>query len=390
MKSRLLASLFASAALVSAFPAAAQLSIRDDMNRALILKQPAKRVVTLAPFLTEMLFAAGAGDLAVGVDEHSDYPPEVLAVPKLATGAGLSLDRIAKLKPDLVLAWRDGIKREVVEAMTAHGTSVYVASARQLEDVPRLLLTIAQLTGRDATQAASDFESKIDKLRRDNANKPRLTAFMEIWNRPLTTVSGEHFLTEALGICKAENVFSDRTGIAPKVSWEDLLAKDPQVIISAGSASTAREFRSNWQMRSSMGAVKGQRMLFIADETISRPTPRTPEGIAKLCAELDNVRAGKVQRAMLDAAAPVGPAGARPPGLGLGPMMPSLANPTGTYPLGPTPSRPSTAAAPAPAPAPAPSPAPAAGAPAAESTPSAPTPAAAPDTQPKRPSQYGD
>lgn len=374
MKSRSLASVFALAALALALPSAAQLSIRDDMNRPIILKAPAKRIVTLAPFLTEIVFAAGAGDLAVGVDEHSDFPPEVLAVPKVATGPAFNIERLAKLKPDLVLAWRDGIKREDVDRMTSAGAVVYVASARQLEDVPRLLQAVALLTGRDATRAMSDFETKIAKLRRDNAAKPRLTAFMEIWNRPLTTVSGEHFLTEALGICKAENVFSDRTGIAPKVSWEDVLAKDPQVIISAGSASSAREFRANWQARQSMGAVKAQRMVFMAEETISRPTPRTPEGIAKLCAELDGIREGKVQRAMLEAAAPVATASplARP--LGFNPVLPSPTNPRGTYPLGPVPGA---------TPAPASVPAPAAEPPAA----TAQTPAA--DAPPKRPSQYG-
>ena len=376
-------------ALAFSLPAAAQLSIRDDLNRPLILKEPAKRIVTLAPFLTEIVFAAGAGDLAVGIDEHSDYPAEILAVPKIVTGQGFSLDRIAKLKPDLVFAWRDGIKREDVERMTAFGTQVYVATARQLEDVPRLLRAVAQLTGRDANAAVAAFETRIDKLRRENASKPRLTAFMEIWNRPLTTVSGEHFLTEALGICRAENVFSDRTGVAPKVSWEDLLAKDPQVIISVGSASSPGEFKANWQARQSMGAVKAQRMVFMADDTISRPTPRTPEGIAKLCAELDNVREGRVQRVMMDAPATrVGPVAgplARP--LGFTPVMPSAANPGGTFPLGPVPAKPGAAASIAPAPVQAP-PVTVQGAPAP-----AEPPAAAAQAQPadpsKRPSQYG-
>lgn len=383
MNSRTLASLLALAALACSFPAGAQLSIRDDLNRPLILKEPAKRIVTLAPFLTEIVFAAGAGDLAVGVDEHSLYPAEVLAVPKVATGPGFSLDRLAKLKPDLVLAWRDGIKREDVERITSFGASVYVATARQLEDVPRLLRAVALLTGRDATRAVTDFEDKLAKLKRDNAAKPRLTTFLEIWNRPLTTVSGEHFLTEALGICKAENVFSERTGVAPKVSMEDVLAKDPQVIISVGSAASAREFRANWQVRQSLSAVQAQRMLFMSEDSISRPSPRTPDGIAKLCRELDAIREGRVQRAMLEAASPAVPAGplARP---GLAPILPSVANPTSTYPLGPVRSDPGSPSAATPA-----APATAAPAPATETPP--PPPAETPPAQPpsKRPSQYG-
>lgn len=383
MKSRQLASLLALAALALALPARAQLTVKDDLGRALILKHPATRIVTLAPFLTEIVYAAGAGDLVVGVDEHSDYPSEVLGVPKIASGPAFTIDRIAKLKPDLVLAWRDGIKRQDVERITAFGTSVYVASARQLEDVPRLLEAVAQLTGRDATPALSAFEQGISRLRRDNASKVRLSAFVEIWNRPLTTVSGEHFLTEALAICKAENIFADRTGVAPKVSIEDVLAKDPQVIISAGSASSPAEFRANWQVRQSLSAVRAQRMLYMPDDTIARPSPRTIQGITKLCAELDNVREGRVQRAMVEAAtAPVvrPPAGplARP--LGFTPVLPSAANPTGTYPLGPVPG-----AAPGPSAGTHPPATPPATGPVAEVPPQAP-PA---DTAPKRPSQYG-
>lgn len=373
MKSRLLASLLSVAALAFSAPTPAQLSIRDDLGRTLIVKKPALRVVTLAPFLTEMLFAAGAGDLAVGVDEHSDYPPQVFSVPKVPTGASFSLDRIAALKPDLVLAWRDGIRREDVERIGGFGATVFVASARQLEDVPRLLRTVGLLTGRDATRAIADFEAKIDKLRRENAYKSKLTTFLEIWNRPLTTVSGEHFLSEALEICRAENVFSDLKGVAPKVSWEEVLQKNPYVIVGAGSASSLGEFRANWVVRQALTAVKAERLLFLADESISRPTPRTPEGIAKLCIELDHVRAGHVQRSVDATAAAAQPAGLPLKPSVLGPFIPSLASPV-------SPPLPAAAPATVPTAPPATAAAPAASAPASPPT---------ADPPPKRPSQYG-
>lgn len=376
MNSRPVASLFLLAALAFTAPAQAQLSMRDDLGRSLIMKAPATRVVTLAPFLTEILFAAGAGDLAVGVDNLSDYPPQAFSVPKVPTGAGFSIERVAQLKPDLVLAWRDGIRKEDVERLSAAGATVFVATARQLDDVSRLMRTVAMLTGRNATAAVAEFDEKIARLRRENAGKFKLTTFLEIWNRPLTTVSGEHFLSEALDICRAENVFDDLKGVAPKVSYAELEDKNPYVIVGAGSASSLNEFRANWVVRQSLTAVRSERLLFITDESISRPTPRTPDGIAKLCAELDNVREGRVQRMVEVMPTAPGPGMALKPS-GLGPLLPSLANPIALP--GPALKAPAVPAPAAPIPAtppPAAAPAPATTAPAAEAP-------------PRRPSQYG-
>jgi iron complex transport system substrate-binding protein len=381
MKTLLSATLVFLAALALSGPATAQLSIRDDLNRMVVIKSPAKRVVTLAPFLTELLYEAGAGDLAVGVDEHSDYPPQVFSVPKVKTGAAFAIEQLVPLKPDLVLAWRDGIRRDDVEKISGFGTMVFVASARQLEDVPRLLEAIATLTGRNAGPQIASFEEKIDKLRRANAAKPKLSTFLEIWNRPLTTVSGENFLSEALEICKGENVFADRRGTAPKVSFEDLATKDPYVIVGSGSASGPAEFRANWQLRPSLSAVKADRLVYIIDDTITRPGPRTPEGIANLCAELDGIRAGQGQRVAGGSPAASG-SGSESPSRG---FTPSHANPV------PPPSlfqQPMTASQPKPA-----APEPPKEAPKAEPVP-VPVPSPAPaqpaaEARPERPKQFG-
>lgn len=309
MTHRLPRALMALAIALCAHDAFAQLSLRDDMNRQINMKKPATRVVTLAPFLTESLFAAGAGDLAVGVDEHSTYPPQVFSVPKVPMGANFAVDRLAALKPDLVLAWRDGIRAEDIQRITDFGATVYVATARHLDDVPRLLRTVGMLTGRDASAAAAEFESRMEKLRRENASKPAITTFVEIWHRPLTTVSGNHFLSEALEVCRARNVFAALPGMAPKVSIEGVQEKDPYMIIGAGSASSDTEFRNNWQVRTVLNAVKQRRLLYVDDESISRPTPRTPAGIARLCSRVDDIRAGRIERVVeTAAAAPPAPA----------------------------------------------------------------------------------
>lgn len=377
MKSRLSALLLSVCALAFSAPSYAQLSVRDDLSRTLIVKKTATRVVTLAPFLTEIVFAAGAGDLAVGVDDLSDYPARAASLPRVPTGASLALERIAELKPDLILAWKDGIRREDVDKLTAAGATVYVAVARELEDIPRLMRVVGHLTGRDPTRAIGEFEGKLAELRRENAFKVKMPTFIEIWNRPLTTVSGNHFLSEAVEICRGENVFAELRASAPKVTWEEVQSKNPMVIVGAGSASSLGEFRANWQLRQSMAAVRDERLLFVTDDKISRLTPRTPDGIAKLCADLDNVRAGRVQRVVDTSAATAKSGGA--PAAGLGGFIPSVANPVGSLPTAAplSPNQPQPPATPAAPPAGAPAPAPA-------------EPAAAPATPArKRPSQYG-
>ena len=269
---------------------AAEISLRDDLERPVTLKEPAQRIVTLAPFLTELVYTAGAGERVVGVSAFSDYPPEAGKLPQVSTAAGFSIERIAALRPDLVLVWQDSVRPEDIERITRFGAAVFVAHARNLEDVPRLLRAIGRLTGRDVAAAIGDYERKLARLRRENAGRPRVSAFLEIWNRPLTTIAGRHFMNEALEICGATNVFKDLDGVAPVVSWEEVYQRDPAVIVGASSAANAEDFRANWRIRDTLSAVKADRLVFVDADRIQRLTARTPDGIAALCEGIERVR----------------------------------------------------------------------------------------------------
>jgi iron complex transport system substrate-binding protein len=269
---------------------AAEISLRDDLDRPVTLQQSARRIITLAPFLTELVFTAGAGERIVGVSAFSDYPPEASKLPQVSTSAGFSIERIAALEPDLVLVWRDSMRPEDVERITRFGAAVFVAHARHLEDVPRLLLAIGRLAGRDVAAAVGDYERKLAALRKEYAGRPKVGTFLEIWNRPLTTIAGAHFMNEALEICGAANVFKDLDGVAPLVSWEQVYRRDPAVIVGASSAASADEFRANWRTRGTLSAVKTNRLVFVHADRIQRLTARTPDGIAALCEAIERVR----------------------------------------------------------------------------------------------------
>ncbi len=204
------------------------------------------------------------------------------------------------MKPDLVLAWRDSVRREDIERITGFGAAVFVAHSRNFEDVPRLLRAIGTLTGNDGAAPAAEYRSRLAKVRRDYAGKPKLTAILEIWNRPLTTIAGRHFMNEALEICGASNVFQDLAGVAPVfqdlagvapvVPWEEVYRRDPEMVVGASSAASAEEFRAQWLQRPSLAAVRSGRLVFVEADRIQRLTARTPDGIAALCEAIARVR----------------------------------------------------------------------------------------------------
>lgn len=269
---------------------AAPISLKDDLDRKVELPAPAQRIVSLAPFLTELTYSAGAGDRLVGVSAYSNYPEEAKRLPQVATAVTLSLEPLLALKPDLVLAWRDTMRREDIVRLEGFGIAVFVTQARTLEDVPRLLGHIGTLAARDGAKPAGAFRARLAALRAAHANLPRVKVFMEIWHHPLTTISGTHWMNESLELCGASNAFFDLPNVAPVVSWEEVYARDPRVIVGAGSAANAEEFRRNWGERAALSAVREKRLVWLDPDTIQRPTLRLAEGVAQLCAGLDRVR----------------------------------------------------------------------------------------------------
>ena len=275
--------------VVGCTASAASITQRDDLGRNVEMAAPAKRVVTLAPFLTELAFSAGAGDRLVGVSEHSDYPAAAKRLPQVASSAGISIESVAALQPDLVLAWDDTIRPVDVERLEALRIPVFVARARSILDVGRLYGTIERLTGTRSPQPLREFHEKLRKVLR-KPDQPAARAFLEVWHEPLTTIAGAHWMNEALAFCGATNVFQDLTGVAPVVSWEALYARDPRIIVGAGSARDAAAFRAQWRDRTTLDAVKHGRLVFVEADLIQRPTLRLADGVVQLCDGLRKVR----------------------------------------------------------------------------------------------------
>ena len=273
--------------------ARAQVCVTDDADRQVCLEQPANRIIALSPGATELLFAAGAGEQVVGAVSFSDYPPAAEKLPRVGSYKRLDLEAVLALKPDLIIAWRSGNPMEQVERLQAMGVPVYHSEPRRFDDISTTLERLAVLAGTEAVgQGAADaLRSGMDSLRHRYAEAAPVTVFYQVWEEPLMTVNNDHLISEAIEICGGVNVFGELASLAPKISREAVLAKDPEVIIAGGMGEDDPAWLDPWKQFSSLRAVQQDNLFFVAPSILQRPTPQMLAGTRTLCSHLDTVRA---------------------------------------------------------------------------------------------------
>ncbi len=208
----------------------------------------------------------------------------------VSTAFAIDMEAIARLAPDLVIAWKDSFRPADIGRLEALGARVFVVQSRTLAEIPRLLAVTAALSGGDAGPATRAYESRLAAVRARYAGKPRLRVFLEISHRPLMTVAGRHFMGEALDACGATNVFADLADVAPQVSWEEVFARNPDAIVGTGPEDGEAAFRSAWAERTGLDAVRRGKLAYVSSRALGRPSPRVVEGIEALCAAVDRLR----------------------------------------------------------------------------------------------------
>ncbi len=279
------------AASLSAFTAAGSQAISavDDTRQIVTLQQPAQRIIALAPSLTELAFAAGAGDKLVAVSAYSDYPSSAKKLPQVSDAGGVSFEALLALKPDVVLAWKSGNRAWDLERIRGFGIPVFVLEIEHMNDVPRALRRIGVLAGitKPAERAALEFEQKITALRDVHAAKSKISVFFEISREPLMTVNRDHAISEVIRLCGGDNVFADVTPLVFVAPLEELFRKQPTTIIY--TASEKRE-ESPWPRYRGLMAWDAKRIYRVASDPILRAGPRLAEGAAQVCAALDQAR----------------------------------------------------------------------------------------------------
>ncbi len=247
-----------------------------------------ERIISVAPNLTELLFAAGAGDQVVAVSAYSDYPEAAKALPHIGDAFRLDYEAIVALEPSVAVIWESGTPAGVSERLEELGLRVIGIPTRHLDDIAAGLITLGALAGTETTAAAAaaDFRRRIDALREIYRDRPTVRVFVEIDDAPLFTVGGRHLISEILELCGGDNVFAKATALALPVDLESVLVSAPEVILSADDGDPV----PFWARFDGIPAVKNGNVFRAPADRLSRPSPRIAEGAAEVCRQLDEAR----------------------------------------------------------------------------------------------------
>ena len=262
------------------------------LNTAPLLAAPGPRLIVLAPHLTEQLYSIGAGGLIVGTVEHADYPAEASAIPRVGNYAGLQLESILALKPDLVLFWQSGSPAADISQLQRFGIRTEGFEPKTLDDIAADLERLGSLTGQQAhaRQQASAVRSRLAALRQQYQQKKTVRVFYELWDEPLSTIGPGAWPAQALQLCGAENIFADAAGAYPQVSAEALLQRQPDLIVQPVSTTEPRRLTDYTSRFASLKAVQLQQRAQPNADLLHRATVRTLDGVAELCQLIDRSR----------------------------------------------------------------------------------------------------
>ena len=248
------------------------------------------RIVSLAPSLTEILFAVGAGDAVVGVTRYCDHPQAATTRAQVGgiEDGSIDLERVLALSPNLVLAIGDG-QRSTVEALRRFGVRVEVLPGRRLVQVLGTIDRVGELAGRKAAarRLHADLHRRVERVRRAvggvrAGRRPRV--FYQLWDDPLMTGTRRTLIGELIELAGGVNLFADLPGAYPLVSLESVLERDPEVIVAPDhhAAPVSRETVLRRPGLAATSAVRTGRVLMVAGDTISRPGPRIVDALELL------------------------------------------------------------------------------------------------------------
>jgi iron complex transport system substrate-binding protein len=267
-------------------------NVIDDSRREVHLAAPAQRIVSLAPNITELLFAAGAGDRIVGTVRFSDYPVAAQDIPRVGDTYNLDMEAILALKPDLIILWRSGMREALIETVERSGYPVYESEPASLQGIAATIEDFGRLAGTEtaAVEAGARFNQRLASLRQHYAGRTPVRVFYQFWNRPIFTVNGKHLISRVIQLCGGSNVFAGLSSLTPQVNTESVLAAEPEVIIASGIGDAPPSWLDDWRHWPELQAVRDGHVYAIPPELLLRATPRILDGAEMMCKFIDQAR----------------------------------------------------------------------------------------------------
>ena len=290
-------SLSALPALVSAAPVDTRCVV-DDLERRVCLSSPAKRVISVAPGTTELVFTAGADTRVIAIDDHSNYPETVQSLPRVGGYPNTSVEAILAMKPDLIVAWSGGNDSRKSAQLEQVGLNVFYSDPMDFDGIASVVRRLGTLMGTEqvAEENADNYYQRYLSLQEKYQQAEPVRVFFEIWDNPLMTVNGGQIISHSIELCGGVNVFADARPRVPQVSIEAVLAQNPEAIVSSQIVQNNHDIYSRWQRYQQIYAVKHDFLFTVEGDLITRPTFRTLDGAEILCQQLQSVRTYKAKQ----------------------------------------------------------------------------------------------
>jgi iron complex transport system substrate-binding protein len=276
----------------AALNASAAITVLDDDGKQVTLQKPALRVIAMSPHATELVYAAGGADRIIAAVDYSDYPEAAKRLPRVGSNRQIDMERVAALKPDLIVVWMHGSSERQIEQIRALGIPMFHSEPKKLMDIPDSLDRIGKLMGTEkvADAAAADLRKQLAALAARYAGRPKVRMFYQVWDKPLYTLNGGHIVSDAVRLCGGENIYAAMKVTAPVVSFESVLGEDPEAIVSTGERSKEDGGVSVWRPYGTMTAVRRDNLFKLDGNLLNRAGPRMVAGAAALCEKLELAR----------------------------------------------------------------------------------------------------
>lgn len=264
----------------------------DDRGRRIELARPARRVLTLAPHATELVYAAGGGAAIVGTVDYSDHPPEARQLPRVGDAWQLHPERIVALRPDLVVAWLPGPIEAMLPTLAQAGIPVFYAAPATLAGIADDVERLARLLGTETVgaPAVQAMRARLARLREQYAQRPTVRVFVQVGTEPLYTLNDAHVVGDVLRLCGARNVFGEAPAAAPMVDLESVIAARPDAFILARDNAGVDPTAAWRRQAGSLPAVRENRIILLPPDHLYRPGPRLLDAAEAICASLEQVR----------------------------------------------------------------------------------------------------
>jgi ABC-type Fe3+-hydroxamate transport system substrate-binding protein len=248
-----------------------QAAVVDDFGDTIRVDSPATRIVSLNPTTTEIIFAIGAGSRLVGRTKWDSWPDSAKLVPHVGDALRPNVEAVLAKKPDLVLVYASNDNRTAAAQLRAAGVRVASFKVDSIAEFERSTMLIGRLTGNEdrAKNVVDSVRATLERVRTATASLPRTTVFYHTWEKPIITIGAHSFLNELVEIAGGRNVYGDIAQVSPTVTMEDIVSRNPEVILVGPPVDTRMLASPAWRV---VPAVKNRKVFAYDTNVVGRPS----------------------------------------------------------------------------------------------------------------------